>query len=505
MFLFATYMSNYIFDFIRSLNKTEIKSVQDYLKVISELSSSSVDDALQIKLFNFLISENSVLENEEGMAKHIGTKNISSLKNELIEKISEALTLNRHINANPDFTEQIENVYKLKKKLLFLRISARSNSKMKAEFSLRLFSDIVNLSKKHEAYDILVETLTFQKYYKGIRSGKEEFDKINKEIDFYEKCNKAVWFATDCYYSIILNNDFIKSLNADGRLNFLKKSIKQIEKDHKLTQSYQVLYYLQILKFAYFEEIGEIKKAIKQCEKLIEILKESSVIFSKERLAYAYDNLARYYAYEENYKKAIKTVNIAQSNYNENSLTYIISKESEFYMLFYNKDFEKALNTTNYMLSHELTDAGKFRADKFLFYKSCIFFSQEKIKEASELIRNSLEIEKDKTGWNVQLRLLSIMILIEQSKMDEVSFSIESLRKFIERAKTDKEILISERDRQILVLLKEWEKVGFTKRVSETKINTILDQLAEKGKPHSWNHFSNELIQFHTWMKEKIK
>lgn len=311
--------------------------------------------------------------------------------------------------------------------------------------------------------------------------------------------------AADFYHAIILNNDLIKTFSDKKRFEFVKESIKKLEKDYKITQSYQVLYYLQILKFAYFEEINEYKKAINECEKLIEILKESPVVYSKERLGFANDNLARFYAYEGDYKKAIKTAQISQDSYDENTFMYLISKESEFYLLFYNKDFDKALIATNFMLSHELTDAGKFRADKFLFYKACVFFSQGKIKEASELIRNSLEIEKDKTGWNVQLRLLSIMILIEQSKMDEVSFSIESLRKFIERAKTDKEILISERDRQILVLLKEWEKVGFTKRVSETKINTILDQLAEKGKPYSWNHFSNELIQFHTWIKEKIK
>lgn len=498
-------MSNYIFDFIRSLNKTEIKSVQDYLKIISELSSSNIDEAMQLKLFAYLIDRNNDMESEETIAKVINTKNISSLKNELIEKISEALILNRHIHKNPQLSSHIEIIYKLKKELLFLRISGRNNDKKRTTFILRLFSDIINKSKKNEAYDVLVEALTFQKYYQGIRAGKEEFDKINKEIEFYDKCNKAVWNAVDCYYSIILNNDFIKTHSSKIRVEYLKKSIKQLEKDYKLTKSYQVLYYLQILKFAYFEEIRDYKKAIKECEKMVEILKGSSIIYTKERLSYVNENLARYFAFEGNYKKAIKTVELAQDSYNENSFMYLISKESEFYLLFYNQDFEKALVATNFMIAHELSDSGKFRRDKFIFYKACVYFSQNKIKESSELIRSSLEIEKDKSGWNVQLRLLSIMIFIVQDKIDEISFAIDSLRKYIERAASDSEIEIRERDKVILILLREWEKAGFTANISKTKIPSILIQLDEKEKPHSWAHFGNELIPFHTWLKNKLK
>ncbi len=498
-------MSNYIFDFIRSLNKTEIKSVQDYLKIISELSSSEVEDVRQVKLFNYLIDKKNDIENEELIATLVGTKNISSLKNELIEKISEALTLNRHIHKNDDFNEQFVIKYKLKKNLLFLNIIGRPNIKSRTLYITTLCSNIVNTAKKNEFFDVLIEVLTFQKFYYGIRSSKEEFDKINKEMEFYNKCYDSVFNAADCYHSIILNNDLIKTYSNESRLEYVNKSIKQIEKDYKLTKSYQVLYYLQILKFAYFEEIRDYKKAIKECEKLIDILKENRIIYTKERLSYANENLARYFAFEGNYKKAIKTVELAQDSYNENSFMYLISKESEFYLLFYNQDFEKALVATNFMIAHELSDSGKFRRDKFIFYKACVYFSQNKIKESSELIRSSLEIEKDKSGWNVQLRLLSIMIFIEQDKIDEISFAIDSLRKYIERAASDSEIEIRERDKVILILLREWEKAGFTANISKTKIPSILIQLDEKEKPHSWAHFGNELIPFHTWLKNKLK
>jgi tetratricopeptide (TPR) repeat protein len=498
-------MNDSTFSFIKSLTDFEIKAVKEYFKMSISLSSSEIVSTKQMDLFNLLIEDKENKLTEEDILKKLGTKNLSSLKNELVSKIADALTQNRFYENNKELDENIFNIYLLKKKVLFLRIIARANNKNRAEFVFQLFFDIINTAKKFEAYDVLIEVLRFQKYYKGIRRGDEDFNKTQESIDFYSYCDDAFWRAIDCYYKVIINNELKKTMSSAQVFDFIKKSIQEIEKDYKKTQSHQIFYYLQILKFAYNEEIGNIKESIKQCVKLIDFLKDDEVVFSRARMGFANDNLSRYYAYEGDYKKAIKTAIIAQQNYDENTFSYLISKESEFYIHLYNGDHTSANSILNYISNHELADSGKFRKSKFIFYKACTYFAQKKFKEALEQIRTNLEIEKDKSGWNIYLRLINTMTLIELGKADEAIASLESMRKYKERMKKDEEAGITERHWIICDVLKEWEKSGFAFHTNDKNMLAFAQKLSEKGQAYSWKMFGNELIPFHTWFEEKIK
>jgi len=498
-------MSHYIYDFIRSLNDTEIKSVKEYLKASTSLSRSGVEESKHLLLFNLLLAPKSLQYTDEEIAQKVPTKNLISLRSELLSKISEALTLSKSIENNNGLDERMAHVYLLKKKLLFLRIIASNRKSNRSELVMQLFFDIIIQAKKTESYDVLVEALRFQKYYRGIRTDFVEFDKIQEEIDFYNECNDAVWFATDCYNKIIMNNDLIKFMSPKEQLDFIDSSIGQLEKKYSKTKSQQVFYYMQILKLEYNEINENYKEAIKQAEKLINYLPENSVIYTKLRMGYAYDNLSRFYAFDGNFKKSIKILQIAQRHFKEDTFPYLISKEGEFKIYFHIADLIKAGAILNTISKHNLVDSGKFRESKIIFYKACIYFAQKKFKEALEQIRTNMEIEKDKSGWNIYLRLLNTMTLIELGKVDEAMASIESMRKYKERMQKDEEAGITERHWIICDVLKDWEKSSFTFHINDKKMLETAKKLSEKGEAYSWKMFGNELIPFHTWFEEKIK
>lgn len=493
------------YDFIRSFSDIEIKMMRDYFKMSLASTSAELETAKYIKLFEAIIDEKLEINSEKQLAEIVGTKNLTSLKYILVNKIEDAFMLEKNIENN----SLLENIAKdglaLQKKALFLFTLFRLNHQKRIDFTFHLFNDIINTAKKRESYSILVELLYFYKNNRGLRLGIEEYERISAEFNFYQKCLDLLRFATDCYNRIVLNTDLIKYMSPAEQITFLKKSIKYIEKENETVKSMQVFYYLQILKFALNEDLGKYKEALKQCEHLVEALKSSEVIYSKMRMGYAHDNLSLYSAHLKKFKKAVAYSQEAQKYFEENTFAYLISKESEFKIYFYAGDFAKATAVLRKIANHSLSNSGSFRKSKFDFYQACILFAQQKFKDVLEITRTKMEIEKDKSGWNIYLRLLNIMTLIELDKFDETVAALEAMRKYKERFQSEKEAGITERHWIICDLLKEWEKSGFSSKVDNKNILASLTKLGEVREAYSWKLFSNELIPFHNWMEGRIK
>ena len=117
------------------------------------------------------------------------------------------------------------------------------------------------------------------------------------------------------------------------------------------------------------------------------------------------------------------------------------------------------------------------------------------------MISRQLDISKDKTGWEISLRIFAIMCNIELLRLDEATMQVENLRKVIER---NKEKEISARDRAVTGILKELSRKGFVFDQLSKKTLDALALLEGKNKDHQWQLFSAELIPFHQWMRSKM-
>lgn len=259
---------------------------------------------------------------------------------------------------------------------------------------------------------------------------------------------------------------------------------------------------MQILLLANFEKEKKYRNAISQCKKIILLLKKNSIIFRQERVGFTFDHMSQFQVYISEYAKSAVSAAKAQSYYLENSFFSLVSKEQEFYAHFYNGNFIKANICTNILLNHPLADSGEFRKAKFIYYKACILFEEKEYTSAWKILKNNLEIEKDRNRWNISLRILCIQIFIELKKLDEATRSIEALRKHI--ARHSKNNIIRERDSIILNCLKELEKIGYNFTSKNFRIKILLKELKGERKKNYWEHYSHELIKFHTWLESKL-
>jgi tetratricopeptide (TPR) repeat protein len=496
--------TSYQTGFIQSLNPNEIRVIEEHLQKSTTVGNPSEENK-DLKLFKALASNPDKTFLEEDLSSIMGSTDgaLRVLKSRMFDKVLEALTHDNHILNIDQFNEFDSIIFSLKKKLLIFKIVYRSLNQRKVAMAFELLNEIIEVSKEYEVYEVCIEALTLKKYFRGIRLGVAEFEKFNKEIDYYETCHKAMYKATDNYYRLILNTNFIKSLTEKEQDNDIRSSIIQMENDYKETKSQQVNYYLHIMKQALYEREKNYVQAIECCKKVISITKKSKSLYRKERIGYALINLSQLKVYINKYKEALIDVKKSQTYFIENSFNHLISKEPEFYAHFYFGSYKKAFDCTEELLAQTLIDSGEFRKSKFVFYQSCILFATGKYKETLDVLNKSLEIEKDKSRWNISLRILNIITFVELDMIDQASNSLESLRKYMERtAKNDE---IKARDILIVKLLREIEKKGFIVDTTDQELAKMIKDLSEKNKPTSWEHYSTELISFHEWLVTKRK
>jgi len=482
-----------IISLIQNLNEEEIKVT----RLLFDKYELANKQSLEKKLFEYLIQNKSILITDDALVSLLDSDRPDIIKEKLESTVFDALCLNQHFNNESNFNQYDRISLKLKKEMLVFKTIYRSNNKGKVKFLIQLLDNIIKETKEYEIFEILIEALTSKKYFISIRQGPEKFNEIENEIKHSEYCYHALIYATDCYYKLAFEDEFISQLSDKGKINQIKKFIVQIEKDYNQTQSQTIKYYLEKIRIIYYEKRKLYKKAILVCEKLISLLSDNVIIGRKERIGFVYDYLCRYYSYLNKYKLAAIAAQNARKYYIEDSFNYLISKEQEFFAHFYAKQLEKASFCSNILLNHSLTDTGEFRKSKFTYYQACILFEQKSFKCALALLSQSLEI----TRWNISVRILHIMIFIELNMINEAARAIEALRKNIERLKKDKEI--KPRDIEIIYLLREMEKDGYAYNPKNAKAKSSLNNLSSLKTKYTWEHFSQELIPFHKWILNK--
>ena len=478
----------YIEGLLKNLNEHEQSSILDYF-------NSSGSEKAPVSL-NYL----SALFHKETNASETPKIN-NTLRSRLFDKTIEALTTQRHISNKALFNEHEQLVFLLKKRILHFRILFKSPNPGKVNSLKSILNGIIKDAKENEIYDVLIEALILKKYFIGIRSGKTEFERIHKEILFYEQAYHSLLFASDSYYRFILSTKLLKSFSDFNYRVLLTKCIRKIKADLIKNRSQQVNYYLHILLLIYSERNKKYTLAVKYCKKLIAIVSGSRIVYRKERLGFAYDNLSQYKTFTGNFNEAAKFAKQAQTYYSINGIDYLVSKEQEFHVYFYHGKYEKAIVCSNELVEHPLSDVGKFRKSKFVYSQACVYFAQKKYKNALALLKKSLELEKDKTRWNVSLKILYVMIFIELNKTDEATNALESLRKYMARNKKDMKL----RDVKIVKVLREMEKNDFVLNEKNQTIKKLWKELAASKTKISWEFYTPELNPFHKWLAEKTK
>jgi tetratricopeptide (TPR) repeat protein len=237
---------------------------------------------------------------------------------------------------------------------------------------------------------------------------------------------------------------------------------------------------------------------------MIEYMKQNrNTIGRKARFGIWFGYLAEFEIEDGNYESALKYLYKGREYFSGSALNLALSKKLEVDCYFLKGDYSKAKEVANNLTSVDLQITGDFRRDMMLYYIGCCHFMLDEFREAARMFNLKFELTHDKLGWEVNIRFMRIMTMIELERIDEAHAMVVTVGKHIERYKQSKDL--AERDLLLLKLFRELSKEGFAFDRPGEKVYHYLLQLSESGKDHSWQALTPELIPIHKWVIKKYQ
>ena len=487
---------------LHSLSRAQLRLIRNYL---SCFSSRGETEAKTLRLVELLLEDVSHIPSLDECSRLVyqtppDTK-ILKLKSRLKAKVFDALLLDINIDRKGLFGKSELMPLKLRKKLAqFSYLYYKHGNKPIVK---QLLDEIISYSKQYEFYHGVIEGLKYKKYYKGFRIGEKEFTELNTELRYYQYCHDATVKAMDYYYLMIMKTNFQGNRDNKKMQSFLRESISDLKKDYEYTNSSNVGYYLKFLEQVYFENSNDFSAAREACIEQLAITNNNIAVYRKQRIGIIYDNIAQFDLLLGDYDRAFNNAVAAQKHLIKKSANYFVSKEIEFEALFYSGQYQKAKTVSGTLINAIASQTGDFRYSIYRYLRANALFMLNEPKESLKLLSEKQVLSKDKVGWEVGIRILTILCHIEMNNFDYTTQLIDGLRRHIDRQSKFAEI--KERDKLITKVLQHMSKRGFAHGQISVKEISILKQLASGDKKCKWKALTPELIPFHEWVVKKYK
>ena len=260
---------------------------------------------------------------------------------------------------------------------------------------------------------------------------------------------------------------------------------------------------MYLLKLEYAFVAKKYDYGLKVGQMFVDTLIENPVIFSNIRIGYVYFNISDNEISAIRFKSAIDFgLKAKKTLSNYKSINYLVTLDFLATAYFFDSQPNEAEKQIQELESLRIIDKYPFHKGKMFYQKAMIHFKRKSFRESNLILNNIPEIEKDKEGWNVWIRIMRILCSIEMLKLNLIDYDVESFRKYIQRI--DKKYTVGKREKLILKLLIELDRKNFDFHLVAREESKILDELNVISGETSWDPKSPELILFHFWFESKI-
>jgi tetratricopeptide (TPR) repeat protein len=494
-------MSKFLTYLIKNITPDEKKLIRRYL---SSFSSRNERETKLLKLFDIYIKSSTAYSDETISKKIYGVEKVKTLgvlKSRLETKILDSLTLEINLKKKKN-TDLIDiATFKCWNNLLTIHYLLRK--KGNSILLNNLIINTENLALKFEIFPVAVEVLRLKKYIKGFSSGLKEFSQINTDILKAEKTSQLIQKANDYYYTLILRKDFTGFSAPKKHSDNLWKIIGELEEDYHLTRASAIKYYKKLLEIEYHTLNKDYFNSIKCTQELLSIVSENPAIKRKQRISYCYMRLGYFSTSLKNFIKAESYYNSSLKHTIEGDTNYWVIKELSLLNHIYKGDYNLCSKLISEITSKYKGEKSIFRTGKFHYYQANIFFYLQNFKTCRKNLGLVRGFPLDLEGWDFCFRILEIMCLIELEDFDQSAIRIDDLVRQYYRLRDSGDI--TERNLMILTVLSDIAKKGFSYQNLNQKTIDLVLRLREKGKGHSWEPFTPEIIPFHEWISGKSK
>jgi len=482
-----------LFSIITSLNEDEAKTLQRYLHCFDTINEKH--EPKSERLLNLILHNNQA--ELKLFEKKFTKQAFSMLVLRLYDKVLDTLTFDVNIKRAETYTDLAVARLQVRKRIMYTQALVAKNQILEA---VSLFQKNISNAKDYEFYDEMLISMYEMQNINAVLARSTDFDNLNKEIEHYEEVRQQVKKAYILYNKYTLERE-VSPENNDLLIQ-LEQILPKLKTFYHLSKSAQAGWFYYRLLIEYHQEKQNYSDGYTTCLNLLKLQQESPAIKSGMYLSITYKLLAKFSMFIYNFDDALVSILKAQNLDKKTKHNFELSKLTEFFANFYKGAYYEARFIVNELSESSDNEDNNFTHSKYAYYTACCYFLKGKHSDVYKNLAETKEIEKDKEGWNIAVRILGIMNQIENEDFDLADSRIESMRKHIERTMKEKDI----RPRFVIILriLRDLMNSAFDfKQIWETRQNYFSLLADDANETHRWKILSPELVRFDVWFEAK--
>ncbi len=327
----------------------------------------------------------------------------------------------------------------------------------------------------------------------------KQLHKINNDINLNLQKWSDIVHAEELALVMTVPSLFKEAYGKESGINL--KLIEELELLYRKSDSARIglWYYLAYIEYStsnsmYAEAIDAGKKFVILVENNPSIHSKNDVAGSNQMLGTAYLNIRDYANSVIHFTTSDKNFPVAGNN-------RLMNLELLYRAYLGSGNFEKALETVSLALNHPRIKAKQATLPRWFFLQSCVQFVCGDIDGAYRNLNRDTYLTKQRDDWNVQFRLLEIMIMIEKKDEEWIDFRIQTLRKFFARNRR----LLTPRVKASLDILSAILRKGLEFESLGKNTESLLRQSLDESEGFKWNAEGAEVIRLDHWVQSKRK
>jgi len=289
----------------------------------------------------------------------------------------------------------------------------------------------------------------------------------------------------------------------------LEKSIKfcdELEKIVHKESSQNFLFYYYRLKSIHHINLHEFITSIELTLKLQDLVENSPSLNINSSKSGLQMELAKLFIQTGQYTRAQEVAKNAVENFKDGMINQLRAAEILFFSYLRDNKLSKAKEIIEYAMSHKQYKdkrGNKTYTARWEFYKANILYLLGEKTLASNLLSQNTVLAKDRSGWELGLRILEIMMRIDENAWDIVGYNQTNFYKLLNNIKKKESNIF--RAEKILHIIRILSRSGGDFTLTKQRVNGSLELLtAGKGK-YYWDPTGFEVIRFDQWFLEKAK
>lgn len=177
---------------------------------------------------------------------------------------------------------------------------------------------------------------------------------------------------------------------------------------------------------------GKVAKAYWHGLRLDQSLKRHGASLSKDQMFDFYLEMAVLLAQSRKYSRAELFARKAEMLCNKECSDLLKVLELRFVVAFSRREYDSCRELREEALAHPSAEEESLIYYKWVFFEACLKFIEKEFNQSLTLLRKSVDLSRNKSGFFIEHRLLELLNLIELREHDLLEYKSESFRKLIE-------------------------------------------------------------------------